>query len=135
MNSTDGLALFLGLLLLAGSISFVYRWAYGSVSDAQGLFGVAGIAISLVFPAFIAPELYRELFVGMRYLVVVPVGTAAAAVPLAAGESIQQTADAAAVKAESLWGKFSRGVGNMFTGWEGVVPGFEGGKRRLRKRA
>jgi hypothetical protein len=134
MNSTDGLALFLGLLLLAGSISFVYRWSKGSVNDAQGLFGVAGIAVALVFPAFIAPDLYKELFVGLRYLVVVPVGTAAAAVPLAAGEGIQQTADAAAVKVEGLWGKFTRGVGNMFRGWDEAIPGLEGGKRRLKKR-
>ena len=84
---------------------------------------------------FIAPDLYRELFVGLRYLIVVPVGTVAASVPLAAGEGIQQTADAAAVKVESLWGKMSRGVNSFFTGLGDVVPGFEGGKRRLRKRA
>lgn len=126
MNSTDGLALFLAFLLLAGSISFVYRWSKGSVRDAQGLFGVAGIAVSLVFPAFIAPDLYRELFTGLRYLIVVPVGTVAAAAPLAAGEGIQQVADAAAVKAESLWGRFTGSVSRMFSG---------GGRKQSKKTA
>jgi hypothetical protein len=116
MTTTDGLALFLAFLLFAGSISFVYRWSKGSVGDAQGLFGVAGIAVSLVFPAFIAPDLYRELFVGLRYLIVVPVGTIAAAAPLAAGEGIQQTADATARKAESLWGRLTGSVSRMFSG-------------------
>jgi len=116
MNTVDGLSLFLALILFAGSISFVYRWSKGSISDAQGLFGVAGIAISLVFPAFIAPELYREFFIGLRYLVVVPVGTIAAAAPLAAGEGIQQTADATARKVESLWGRITNSIGAFFTG-------------------
>ena len=134
MNSADSIALFLGLLLLAGSISSVYRWMKGSVSDARGLFGIAGIAVALVFPAFIVPELYRELFVGLRYLVVVPVGTAAAAVPIAAGEGLQQTVDAAGNKIESLWDRFTGGVSNMFSGLAGAFY-FEGGKRRLRKKA
>jgi hypothetical protein len=121
MNSTEGLALFLGLLLFAGSISFVYKWYMGSVNDAQGLFGVAGIAVSLVFPAFIAPELYRELFSGLRHLIVVPVGTAAAAAPLAVGEGAQQVLDATGRKAESLWGKF--------------VGFFTGGGKRAKRRA
>jgi len=135
MTSTDGVALFLGLLLLAGSISFLYKWFKGSVSDAQGLFGVAGIAVSLVFPAFIAPDMYRELFVGLRYLVVVPVGTVAAAAPLAAGEGVQQVADAAVVKAESLAGKVSNRISGMFAGLANWIPGYEGGKRSVKKRA
>lgn len=121
MNSTEGLALFLGFLLFAGSVSFVYKWYRGSVNDAQGLFGIAGIAVSLVFPAFIVPELYREVFLGLRHLIVVPIGTAAASAPLAAGEGVQQVLDATGRKVESLWDKF--------------VGIFSGGGRRAKRRA
>jgi len=133
MNSTDGLALFLGFLLLAGSISFVYRWSKGSVSDAQGLFGVAGIAVAFVFPAFIAPDLYKELFVGLRYLIVVPVGTVAAAVPISGVEAVNQTATATANGFGRLWGRFTGAIGNMFSGLARITE-FDGGKR-FKKRA
>lgn len=136
MNSTDGIALLLGFILFAGSISFIYKWSHGTVSDAQGLFGVAGIAVSLIFPAFIAPDLYRELFIGMRSLIVIPVGTVAAAVPLAAGESVQQSVDAAAAKTARIAGKAGRGISGFFRslfGFGQEEAEAAGGRRRSRR--
>jgi hypothetical protein len=137
MNTTDGIALLLGFILFAGSISFIYKWFYGTVNDAQGLFGIAGLAISLVFPAFFAQDLYDELFVGMRHLIVVPVGTVAAAIPLSGAVAGQQVADAAATKTSRLIGKAGRGI----TGFVKSLFGFNteeaaeaaGGRRRLRR--
>ena len=136
MSTADGIGLLLGFLLFAGSISFIYKWSYGTVSDAQGLFGVAGVAVSLVFPAFIAPDLYKELFVGMRHLFVVPIGTMAAAGPLAAGESVQQIGDAAAQKVERLTNKAGQGISGFFRSLFGSNRNAEyegGGRRKLRR--
>ena len=136
MNATDGIALLLGFILFAGSISFIYKWSHGTVSDAQGLFGVAGIAVSLIFPAFIAPDLYRELFMGIRDLLVIPVGSVAAGIPLAAGEASQQTIDAAAIKTARIANKAGRGISGFFRslfGFGQEEAEAAGGRRRLRR--
>lgn len=137
MNATDGIALLLGFILFAGSISFIYKWFYGTVNDAQGLFGIAGLAISLVFPAFIAPDLYRELFIGIRDLLVIPVGSVAASIPLMAGEAGQQTVDAAAIKTARIANKAGQGivgfVKSLFGFGQEEAAEAAGGRRRSRR--
>jgi predicted acyltransferase len=154
MNTTDGLALFLVTILLFGSISFIYRWSLGSVSDAQGLFGVAGLAVSLVFPAFFVPDLYKEVFVTLRALLVVPAATVMAVPVLATGEASSQVATAAAVEAQKVANAAANGisgiVGSVVSTISGITSsiynsvvgaasdaadGLEGGKRAKRRRA
>jgi hypothetical protein len=118
MNFIDGLSLFLALLLFAGCVSFAVKWSYGTVNDAVGLFAISGIALSIIFPAFIANDIYNEAWVGTTRLMIPPLRQAVEIPTIAAG----QAAENITVGAAGRIGEYFGAVGNYFaSGLEDMV--------------